>query len=730
MRYDAFISYSHAADGRLAPALQLALKRFAKPWNKRRALHVFRDGTNLGIHPDLWGEIVEALGSSRYFVLLASPSGASSKWVGQEISFWRENRSEDLDKLLVVLTEGELKWIEDGNGGRLAGDAVHPQLADLFSTEPLYLDLRAARDDKDLSLANPEFSQNVARLSSEIRGIPLDDLIGEDVRQHKRTKLWVRGTMAVLATLVLAVSAAAWFAFDQRGEALAQQQIAEDNAEAESTQRGIAEEKSEEARLAAVAEAAQRRIAEDKGEEALLSAEAEKRQRAIAEGQTRLSVAQRLAVQGQLLVETTGPAEVATGSLLVIEALQRNRNTLQGHLAWSSVLDRYPPLMARHVYPEAGAPNAGIAAAISPDGRYLAVSTRDEGVLVLDAESGETLWAPGPLSPPAVSISLRPGAPVIATAEGNAVRLFDFAREEELARIELPDRPQALAFGAAGQTLAVGDSGGGLHVLGVSSVGQLSRGPVLRNASGDVMLPALNPQGRLLMANCWHTQIEENVVRFWDLESGAPAGPYAQGDTKALAFSPSGRLAAIGGFDDVVEVYAIEIPDSSSSQRADSVELQAECRGVSPKCQEEILRRPVSRVLRRRFDTGSNVTAVAIDPADELLAAATPGGVRIWNLQTGIERPGLDHADVGLVAWVDEGKRLATVSTTEVRIWNSSFGTELGERVRAHAGSLEEAGSSFESLREETCRRIGRNLTDAEWERYLGDDPRAALACG
>ena len=43
--YDGFISYSHAADGRLAPALQRGLQRLAKKWNSRRALHVFRDET-------------------------------------------------------------------------------------------------------------------------------------------------------------------------------------------------------------------------------------------------------------------------------------------------------------------------------------------------------------------------------------------------------------------------------------------------------------------------------------------------------------------------------------------------------------------------------------------------------------------------------------------------------------------------------------------------------------
>ena len=31
-RYKAFLSYSHATDGKLAPALKVALERFAKPW--------------------------------------------------------------------------------------------------------------------------------------------------------------------------------------------------------------------------------------------------------------------------------------------------------------------------------------------------------------------------------------------------------------------------------------------------------------------------------------------------------------------------------------------------------------------------------------------------------------------------------------------------------------------------------------------------------------------------
>ena len=86
--YDGFISYSHAVDGRLAPALQRGLHRFAKPWYRLRALRVFRDETSLSATPELWPSIVEALDGSRWLILLASPEAAESPWVNDEVAHW------------------------------------------------------------------------------------------------------------------------------------------------------------------------------------------------------------------------------------------------------------------------------------------------------------------------------------------------------------------------------------------------------------------------------------------------------------------------------------------------------------------------------------------------------------------------------------------------------------------------------------------------------------------
>src|SRR3954451_18383226 len=110
MPYKAFISYSHAADGQLAPIFQSALHRFAKPFYRLRAVRVFRDKTSLHLTPELWPLIQQALGESEYFVLLASPDAARSPWVEAEVDEWLRLKGGSLDKFLVVLTGGDIAW--------------------------------------------------------------------------------------------------------------------------------------------------------------------------------------------------------------------------------------------------------------------------------------------------------------------------------------------------------------------------------------------------------------------------------------------------------------------------------------------------------------------------------------------------------------------------------------------------------------------------------------------
>jgi WD40 repeat protein len=227
--YDVFMSYSHRADERVAPALQAGLHRFAKPWYRLRTLRVFRDDASLSTSPALWPPIESALGESRWFVLLASPEAAASEWVGREVEWWLDHRGPD--RFLIVLTGGELAWdpkTRDPDPNRTSA-LPKPAFGRLLG-EPRFTDLRWARTAESLSLANVRFMDAVADVSATIQGRSKDEILGEDVRQHHRTRRLVRATIATLTVLLIAAAVAAVIAFQQRRTAIAQRNLAEERA--------------------------------------------------------------------------------------------------------------------------------------------------------------------------------------------------------------------------------------------------------------------------------------------------------------------------------------------------------------------------------------------------------------------------------------------------------------------------------------------------------------------
>ena len=204
--YDAFISYSHAADARLATALEHGLERLARPWNRLRAMSVFRDETDLTLNPDLWGMISDRLDRSSYLVMLMSPESAISPWVNKEVAHWCD--AHGVDRVLMVWTDGDLEW-DDAAGDFTAGSsAVAAAIRGRFAHEPLYLDLRWSRDDPDLTLASPRFRTAVAHVAAPIRNMAPGDLEGEDVRLRRRAKRLARAAVAVVVALAIVATIA------------------------------------------------------------------------------------------------------------------------------------------------------------------------------------------------------------------------------------------------------------------------------------------------------------------------------------------------------------------------------------------------------------------------------------------------------------------------------------------------------------------------------------------
>ncbi|HEV7240815.1 MAG TPA: TIR domain-containing protein [Thermoanaerobaculia bacterium] len=203
-RHDGFLSYSHAVDRKLAPMVQDALHRLAKPWHKRRAVDVFRDETNLSANPDLWRSIVRELVRSRYLLFLASPAAAASPWVRKELDFWCS--SKDPNKLLILLTDGDFAWdatLQKIDWARTTSLPQVPALDQAIVREPFWVDLRPFRNlsPTDQKLQN-EFLGKIAAVAAPLHGLDnKDEIFGEDIRQRRKALTLAWGGAALLSVL-------------------------------------------------------------------------------------------------------------------------------------------------------------------------------------------------------------------------------------------------------------------------------------------------------------------------------------------------------------------------------------------------------------------------------------------------------------------------------------------------------------------------------------------------
>ncbi|MBT2382114.1 toll/interleukin-1 receptor domain-containing protein [Streptomyces sp. ISL-11] len=217
-RYDGFISYSHAADSAKSAHLRRGLQNFARNWRQLRALRIFLDNASLSANPSLWGEVERNLSGSGTFILLASPEAARSPWVAKEIAWWRAGSR--ARHLLIVVTGGELAWNHgEGDFDWDRTDCLPRALEGAFTEEPRWVDLRWMTEEDSGSLRDPRFQKCVADLAAPLHGRPKEDLIGEDVTQHRRVRRFTRGAVAAITALAVAAGTTSVIAFQQRDRA-------------------------------------------------------------------------------------------------------------------------------------------------------------------------------------------------------------------------------------------------------------------------------------------------------------------------------------------------------------------------------------------------------------------------------------------------------------------------------------------------------------------------------
>ncbi len=639
--YDAFISYAHDADGVFAPVVQRGLQHLAKPWNRRRAMEVFRDETSLAVSPGLWPTIRAALDASRWLVLLASPEAARSDWVGQEITHWVSSKG--TDHLLIVVTDGSWVWDKASGDISSVSTASNPALRGVFPAEPKYLDMTWAHRDAGLTLRNARFRDQIATLAAAIREVPKEDIEGEDVRQQRRTRRIVRAVIATLAVLLLLASVLGVVANIQRQEATQQRQeaIHERNV-------AISGQLSSESQLLGGGAPVISRLlsiaawhlnrSSGSARYAMLTAAAMPAIRVLAEADPVHSVA--FSPDGTTLAVGSGTPATATsgGGVVRLWEVATGRRT--------GVLD-------------AGSQPV-LAVAFSHDGNILAGGSGDGSVRLWDVTTHQPVGRPlragtGPVT----SVAFSPRGSILAVGgKDGIVRLWDVTSRRPVGAplTGVSGAVTSVAFSRDGATVAAGGADGTARLWHVAS--HQPAGRPLRVGTGRVNSMTFSPQGSILAVGG-----EDGIVRLWDVTSRRPVGAPLTGLSGAVtsvAFSRDGATVAAGGADGTARLWDVATHE------------------------------PVGGPL-----TGHTaaVTSVAFSPDGKVLATGSSDGTdRLWDVTTGglASSPLTGHSGaVTSVAFSRNGKILATGSKDgTARLWDVATGRQVGGPLTGHAGPV------------------------------------------
>ena len=566
-RFDAFVSYSRAADGELAPALHVGLQRLAKPWSKRRALEVFRDETGLAVNPDLWAAIVTALDASDWFILLASPAAAQSRWVNQEIEHWAAKDEHARERILCVLTSGTMIWDPDKNAFSDDSDAAPEALRALLESEPRYVDLAWAATEPDLTLSNPRFREAVADVAAPLHGVSKDQLIGEDIRQHKRSVRLRRSAVASLAAITLIAVAASVFAVRSARDANDQRDIADEQRQQATTARDEALALATEAQARALTLASEQQLGTDPELAALLALEADNTVQNPATFASMDSVAGSLwrstidvvGAREKVVISPDGAlATTHGGGQLVLWDVVNERSTTFGFEPTSApVFSNRSDRIAAVSVTETLVLNAdgselrrlstgqgAWGAAFSSDGERLATVGSD-GISVWDLSTGAKVWSVG--IPDYDRVEFLEGDGELVALGNDGLDVYTIGSDAPPQEV-LAERPQVVGFDSTRSRLLTTDgANAGIWDTATWQHTALPIDGLIRSAhfsrAGDLLITNLGLDD--FGPERWSDVLGMDMI-LWDLASVAGVDALTEADVLYRAPDASGRFEPDG----------------------------------------------------------------------------------------------------------------------------------------------------------------------------------------
>jgi WD40 repeat protein len=329
-------------------------------------------------------------------------------------------------------------------------------------------------------------------------------------------------------------------------------------------------------------------------------------------------------------------------------------------------------------------------AAPSPDRRVVALQLGDD-VVLLDAVSGKELWRLETPDARLGGIAFSPDRRLVATC-GNNIRLWDAAAGEHVrdlgasdiglyaAKKFVADTPYpAAAFLPDAKTLISTGTEGVLWW-------DVETGKILSKAEGSVFgVCAASPDGKRAA-----TAGKNHSLRLWDVEKRAEIGDLfpsaSEQEAVALAFSPNGKLLAVGRDDGRIDLYAAA--DGVLLHRSEAHQCVVSALAFSPN--GALLVSGGTDCAVRQWDAASGkeirpfagstgpIRTLAVSPDGKTVASAGADRcIHLWDPGGGERRtlPAAERETVAFLSFSPDGRKLTSVGqggAHTVAVWDAA----------------------------------------------------------